>query len=336
MSGFMFNPKISVIVPIYNVSSNLKEALESLKNQTFKEMEILLVNDASTDDSVKIAKEFLTDKRFSLINKSINEGLSSARNTGIKFAKGDWVYFFDSDDKLPINLFEILSKFFDKDIDMISFNYCDLVPGLKKINTFQEKGVYSNVQAMDMLIENRIEVAPWSYICKRSILENNSSIRFPISRNFEDISYNVKLINKVNKLLVLSCSPGGYFYRAGRPNSISNDIRGRKLKKQIDDKLYLNDFKYKFLCRNKNLYDLDKINKWYFLELINLYLEYYPICKKNDISEYNKLFTKIRQQMLYINSNSKILTKLKIKEKIKYYLIMHSRFLNLYFKIKNN
>ena len=135
---------------------------------------------------------------------------------------------------------------------------------------------------------------------------------------------------------MLSCSPGGYFYRAGRPNSISNDIRGRKLKKQIDDKLYLNDFKYKFLCRNKNLYDLDKINKWYFLELINLYLEYYPICKKNDISEYNKLFTKIRQQMLYINSNSKILTKLKIKEKIKYYLIMHSRFLNLYFKIKNN
>ena len=70
--------------------------------------------------------------------------------------------------------------------------------------------------------------------------------------------------------------------------------------------------------------------------MINLYLEYYPICKKNDISEYNKLFTKIRQQMLYINSNSKILTKLKIKEKIKYYLIMHSRFLNLYFKIKNN
>ena len=72
----MFNPKISVIVPIYNVSSNLKEALESLKNQTFKEMEIILVNDASTDDSVKIAKEFLTDKRFSLINKSINDKIN--------------------------------------------------------------------------------------------------------------------------------------------------------------------------------------------------------------------------------------------------------------------
>ena len=91
-------PKISVIIPVYNVEKYLRECLDSLLNQTFKDIEIICVNDGSTDGSLNILNEYASkDSRFIIINQN-NQGLSAARNNGLNVAKGDYVAFLDSDD----------------------------------------------------------------------------------------------------------------------------------------------------------------------------------------------------------------------------------------------
>lgn len=105
------HPKVSVVVPIYNVENFLEEALNSIINQTLKEIEIILVNDGSTDNSFKIIEEYQNkDKRIKVINQE-NQGLSGARNSGLHIAEGKYIYFMDSDDLIEERTLEIC---FDK------------------------------------------------------------------------------------------------------------------------------------------------------------------------------------------------------------------------------
>lgn len=100
---------ISVIVPIYNVAPYLRECLNSILSQTYLNLEIILINDGSTDESEEIAKEYLQDPRVCLISQK-NGGLSQARNVGMKKASGDFIAFIDSDDYLALNFFEEMLK----------------------------------------------------------------------------------------------------------------------------------------------------------------------------------------------------------------------------------
>lgn len=96
------NPKVSVIVPVYNTEQYLKECLDSIINQTLREIEIIIINDKSPDNSISIIKEYAKqDHRVILIDKKVNEGVGKARNDGIKAAKGEFVIFMDSDDLYP-------------------------------------------------------------------------------------------------------------------------------------------------------------------------------------------------------------------------------------------
>ncbi len=107
-------PKISVIVPVYNVEKYLKECLDSIINQTLSDIEIICVNDGSTDNSLKILEEYaLKDKRIKIINKE-NGGLSSARNAGLDIAKGEYILFVDSDDYIDSDLAEELINCIEK------------------------------------------------------------------------------------------------------------------------------------------------------------------------------------------------------------------------------
>ena len=105
----MKNIKISVIIPVYNVEKYIIECIESIINQTLKDIEIIVVNDGTKDNSIKIVEEYLSDKRIKIINKA-NGGLSSARNEGMKVAKGEYIYFIDSDDFINEDVLEVLYK----------------------------------------------------------------------------------------------------------------------------------------------------------------------------------------------------------------------------------
>ena len=101
---------ISVIIPIYNVEKYLTKCIESVINQTYKNLEIILVNDGSTDNSKEIIDKYSSiDSRIKVINKK-NGGLSDARNVGIELAKGEYITFLDSDDWIELNMYEKLYK----------------------------------------------------------------------------------------------------------------------------------------------------------------------------------------------------------------------------------
>ena len=99
--------KISVIVPVYNVEKYLRKCLDSITSQNLKEVEIIVVNDCSPDGSLKIIQEYIKkDKRITLVNKEKNEGLASARNSGLEIAKGEYILHIDSDDWIEQDYFK--------------------------------------------------------------------------------------------------------------------------------------------------------------------------------------------------------------------------------------
>ena len=106
----MENKKISIVVPIYNVEKYLAECIESIQNQSYKNLEIILVDDESPDNSGKIAEKYASnDERIKVIHKK-NGGLSDARNAGIEVATGDYLMFVDSDDLLTLDECEVLEE----------------------------------------------------------------------------------------------------------------------------------------------------------------------------------------------------------------------------------
>lgn len=116
--------KISIIIPVYNVEKYLATCLDSVINQTYKNLEILLIDDGSTDSSGLICEQYSKkDTRIKTIHKK-NGGLSDARNVGISYASGDYISFIDSDDFIDINTFTILNQYIKQyNADIITFNY---------------------------------------------------------------------------------------------------------------------------------------------------------------------------------------------------------------------
>ena len=114
-----FNKMISIIVPVYNVESYLKECLESIRQQTFTDIEVILVNDGSTDGSREICERYCEkDIRFRLINQE-NQGQSVARNRGVKESVGQFIMFVDSDDVINTNVLEVLLPYMKTDVDIV-------------------------------------------------------------------------------------------------------------------------------------------------------------------------------------------------------------------------
>ena len=129
---------ISLIVPVYNVEEYLEECLESIRKQTYQDIEVILVNDGSTDGSKAICKHFCqTDKRFRLINQK-NQGQSVARNHGVKESLGEYIMFVDSDDVIKANILDVLLSYMKADVDLVE---CSLVRNQEelpsKINRFE-------------------------------------------------------------------------------------------------------------------------------------------------------------------------------------------------------
>ena len=125
--------EVSIIVPVYNVEKYLSFCLDSLVNQTFKDIEIICVNDGSTDNSAEVLEHYAGfDKRIKIINKE-NGGLSSARNAGLDIASGEYIYFLDGDDYIEPDLLEQGIKFFKDGIDLVAFNYRYVTPQGKNI-----------------------------------------------------------------------------------------------------------------------------------------------------------------------------------------------------------
>lgn len=205
--------KVSVIVPVYNTKEYLEKCLDSLINQSLKDIEIIVVNDGSTDNSQSIIDKYVKkDKRIKSFIKK-NGGLGDARNYGIKRASGEYLGFVDSDDYVDTNMFEKLYNKAKKDnSDIVECNLYWVYPNELKLDT---ANYYENNK--DIMYNIRVMVC--NKIFKRDILSKND-ILFPIGIRYEDIVFTYKLLPHIKNISYVN---GSFYYYIQRGSSLSNE-----------------------------------------------------------------------------------------------------------------
>ena len=223
------NPKLSVVVPVYNVEKFLDECITHIINQTYRNLEIILVNDGSTDNSKKIIDKYCEiDNRILCINKK-NGGLSSARNAGINIATGDYITFVDSDDYPDIRMYEILMALMRKYSTYIAvcsyFRNEDRENNKDKIYDIK----MSTAEAFyEISINRKLEAHAWSKIYRTELFKE---VRYPEGRLYEDIFTTYKLIQMCD--FVAYTNEKLYFYRVN-----NESITNRKYKERDIDLIY--------------------------------------------------------------------------------------------------
>ena len=215
------NNLISIIIPVYNVENYLDRCLESVVGQTYTNIEILLIDDGSTDGSGAICDRWREkDSRIRVIHKN-NGGLSSARNTGIDNSRGSYLIFIDSDDWVDRNMLFELFKYTQKG-DLICSGLIEANDiEIKKLPWFSQEQLLNPHGALDLLIENKkltSHVPPKLY---KKYLFN--TLRFPEGKVFEDVRIQHKLFLECkNKIVIV---PQYYYYYYSRSDSISREIK---------------------------------------------------------------------------------------------------------------
>ncbi len=214
----MSDIKISVVVPVYNVEKYLEQCLNSIINQTFKDIEIICINDGSTDGSLEILREYeQKDSRIRLINKE-NEGISAVRNQGMELAKGEYISFIDSDDWIDENYLEALytaAKKYDSDIACSSIIRVTGKRHRKKI-IYKKEEFTTESDKKNELTKVPINSYVWNKIYKRvSLLK--SGVKFPVGRVYEDVIWCIKAIYYLNGVVTV---PDAVYYYRKNPTSI--------------------------------------------------------------------------------------------------------------------
>ena len=206
-------PKVSVIVPVYNVEKYLERCLRSLITQTLSEIEIITVDDGSQDNSKKIIEKYIKiypDKIKYLYKE--NGGLSSARNFGIPYAKGEYIAFLDSDDYIEPTMYEeMYNTAKTENADMVECDFIWEYPDKQKYDCGQ---IYNGKkEALE-----KARVVAWNKLIKREILEKEK-IEFPYGLRYEDVEFFYKLLPSLNKIAFVK----KYFiHYIQRDNSIVN------------------------------------------------------------------------------------------------------------------
>jgi glycosyltransferase involved in cell wall biosynthesis len=225
------DPLVSVIVPVYNVLPYLHEALDSLIGQTYRELEIILIDDGSTDGSGDVCDEYAErDQRINVIHQE-NKGLSAARNVGLDRANGGFIAFLDPDDAFHSEFIEImLSSMIRENVDIALCKYSIQYTTEKMTWSSTDKkqplinsGIYDRPTVLDVLVKGNINVSVWNKIYRKDLW---NSIRFYEGHVHEDIDNAYSIFSNINKLFVVQDSL--YIHRK-RPGSITMDYSYRNI-----------------------------------------------------------------------------------------------------------
>lgn len=269
----MTNPIISLIIPVYNVEKYLRKAFESVQSQTFKDFEVIIINDGSTDNSLKIILEFCKkNKNFVLINQE-NSGPAAARNTALKVSKGEYIAFMDSDDYLEPNFLECLYEAAKKnEADMVCCNFNIYYPE-KDIKVFMPihsyPGVYSKTKALKKLIlDIGTHYFVWNKLTKRELFFKNN-ISFD-DMYFEDISISPKLFYYSKKIVFLNKVLYNY---SSRESSILHSINVTKINDFIKSLGVIRNF-----FETENVYKEYNNHVWIYAQKSKIVSYYYILC----------------------------------------------------------
>lgn len=218
----MNSPKISIIVPVYQVEKYLKKCVESILTQTYQNFELILVDDGSTDKSPEICDEFAKfDDRIVVIHKN-NEGVSVARNIGLDIAKGEYIGFVDGDDYIAPDMYEMLLTRILKDgSDMACCNYLQVDENNKPIPNQElplQDGCLNAQEAIQyFILYGAYYVAPCNKLCKKNIYQ---TLRFPVGKRYEDLRIIHDIVFKCNRISHINKA---LYYYVRRSDSFTMD-----------------------------------------------------------------------------------------------------------------
>lgn len=201
---------ISVIVPVYNVEKYLEECLDSIQNQTYSDIEVILVNDGSLDNSKDICEKYCKeDNRFKLINQA-NQGQSVARNHGVAASTGEFIAFVDSDDIIRQDYLEVLIRYMSEEVDIVESQFT-----VHKKEFFNESSKAISIifegnseEAVKAVPKHVLSVNPVTKLYRRSIVE---AVPYLEGYIFEDIYSGVGMLKYIRKIIKLDYV--GYYYR---------------------------------------------------------------------------------------------------------------------------
>ena len=300
---------ISVIVPVYNVEKYLEKSLDSIIEAAIDDMEILIINDGSTDSSEEIIKKYENNypELIRYIKKK-NGGLGSVRNVGLKEAKGKYIASIDSDDTINSNFFIEAEKYLKEDIDLVICDWLSINEDKTSFETAAIEWALRDRNKYEGLLYSTIMPSTCNKIMKKSILD---SLKLEyIEDKYEDLSLNplfmlkAKTIKYINKPYYEYYLRSGSLMRSSAGYSMINIIK--ELNKRLDDNkdivnVDINEFKYYTYSWRieeyimNQLYDLDKKEKDEYIDII--YKKLYEIC--NEIFEgnnYRKMLDKVKKE----------------------------------------
>lgn len=282
--------KLSVIVPVYNTSNYLRKCLDSIVNQSMKDIEIIIVNDGSEDNSETVIKHWMKNNKHVYVKylKKENGGLSDARNYGVRYATGKYIAFIDSDDYIDENLFKNLEKYMDDDIDVIKF----------KMKTVDEKGnilekldgpVFEKCtgeEAFEKLCtQDRFIDPACIYLYRRDFFINNK-FEYSVGTYHEDFGLTPLVI--INAKSFVSTDQCGYNYLQ-RNDSITGTKKIEKIIKKAYDVLV----HYDNMIEQLNTYSTNKKTK----ELVKRYYTNTAILKAKELLQNKEEFKKYEKEL---------------------------------------
>jgi glycosyltransferase involved in cell wall biosynthesis len=291
--------KVSVIVPVYNVSKYLERCLNSLVNQTLTDIEIIIINDVSPDplDDKICLKYAKKDSRIKYIKHKKNKNLGGARNTGINAAEGEYIAFVDSDDWVDLDMYEILySKAKETGFDIISSGSIrefenGRSSAILNANETDDEWIWDDLlttflKARAGEIDKRFPSSVWNKLYKRSFL-NKHNIRFEEGYYFEELMFSINSFYYCKKMMLL---PQNFYHWYIREGSISNTVTDLHMNSIFYGYQYIKDFfKKKKIYTEENKRLIDKL---FYRQLFDIY-----ICNNGDkIKPYiNKIIQKMNK-----------------------------------------
>ncbi|MCK9152240.1 glycosyltransferase family 2 protein [Methanobacterium alcaliphilum] len=231
---------VSIIIPVFNTEDYLEECLDSLINQTLKNIEIICINDGSTDNSLNILKDYAArDNRIKIIDKK-NEGQSVARNRGVKEAKGEYIAFVDSDDYINLNAYELLYDFAKKhDHDMV---LCDVIR-FNSEKTWRAKLHRISIPVDEVIVSTNIlerptliyDTGPWNKLIKKSFWDENK-FSFLDGYLYEDLLISAEMHCAAKSVGI--CPQTRYYWRFREGENISTTQNTLRIK-NLQDRVFI-------------------------------------------------------------------------------------------------
>lgn len=310
--NLILTPKVSIIIPIYNVEKYLDTCLQSVSNQSLKEIEIICIDDFSKDSSFAILQAHAErDHRIIALRNEVNVGQGNTRNQGIEIAKGDYIGFIDSDDYIPENYFESLySCACRENADIVGTKTLSVLQSGETKEAFwprrktYEKTVYTDANEKIGLVYTNCNTSPCSHIYRKNLIHSNPSLRFANKINGEDQYFNFVAFHLASKICFPKNSPP-YYYRSEVGTNAVPKAFDNQYKKKLFDQIEISRLIFNYSNKNNlNTYAMRGL----IADTININLQRQDLVPQEWKNEYYNAFKAFIDEHIPLKSAQELLS----------------------------